>query len=495
MATSLVRHWGEWRRPRSRWPRRIALLAAAAAAAGIGVGAWLGLRPHAWRPPSGDSSFTSCTYGGYVRAWCADVAVPEEPGRRSGPSLDLHVAVLPATRQPAAGALFYLEGGPGGAATAAAIQVNALFAQVGRTRDLVMIDQRGTGGSSAVDCPAAGVRARDSAAVAAYVRRCVAHAGAAIRLDTTVVAAADLEAVRRALGYGRVDLYGASYGATLAQAYLRAYPRSVRSVVLDSGSLPNVRVFDASARNAEHALDQIFSRCARAAACHRAYPAPRRELAVLLARRSRRVTVPSGTYDLGPAEVAWTVQSLSTSPDGASTIPYELDEAVRGDYVPLADSYGSLVGPNLAPPSELAMYWVILCSEPWASFDAAATARAGAGSYLRAAAVARARLFTRACRSVPRGRVAPGSTSVVPSRVPALLLAGGADPLDPPADLTGWRRAFPNGRLVVVPGGGHGSMSSMCVQMLVARFVAAGSTRTLDTSCVDHISLPSFQTR
>ncbi len=402
--------------------------------------------------------------------------------------------MLPATTRPAAGALFYLEGGPGGAATRSAVVVNQLFASVGRYRDIVMVDQRGTGSSARLACPDKPVRADDPVAVTDYLRRCFARLHGDPRLDTTSVAADDIEAVRRALGYRRIDLYGGSYGATLAQVFLRRYPDSVRSVVLDSGSLPDVRIYDVSARNAERALDVQLARCALAPDCHRDYPQSRHQLAALLAREPHRVTLPSGKVLLRPDDIAWTVASLSETADGAAEIPYAIDAAAHGDYLPLARVYSDELGPDLDPHARLATFWVILCSEPWAAFDPAATARAGAGGYLAAAASARARLFRRVCSVVPRGRVPADAGSVKSTRAPVLLLAGGADPLDPVANLRGWRRAFPDGRLVIVPGTGHGAIAYPCVQKLVARFVAAASARRLDTTCARHVPLPAFET-
>jgi len=127
------------------WPR-VAL--AVAVVAGL---VWLAARPHHWRPLSGAPLFASCSDFGYVNGWCADLPLR---GTR------LHVSVIPAVVGPAQGALFYLEGGPGGAATQSAIRVNEIFARVGKHRDLVMVDQRGTGGSQALSCPVRNVRAR-----------------------------------------------------------------------------------------------------------------------------------------------------------------------------------------------------------------------------------------------------------------------------------------------------------------------------------------------
>jgi pimeloyl-ACP methyl ester carboxylesterase len=492
----LLNRWGESRRPpRPGLPRWIWAMVAVAAVAGLGLAVWRSERPRPWRPPSGLSHFTSCTYGGRLDGWCARVRVAEDPRKPHGRTISLRVTVLPATKRPAAGALFYLEGGPGGAATGSAVRVNTFFAEVQRYRDLVMIDQRGTGGSRRLGCPDGYVRAADARSVTEYLRGCLARLGADPRLYTTSVAADDLEAVRRTLGYGRIDLFGSSYGATLAQVYIRRHPESARSVILDGASLPDVRIYDVSARNAERALDAQLARCAAAPACSRAYPHTRRQLDELLARPSRIVTLPTGRVLLRPDDIAWTVDWLSETADGASVIPFAVSTAARGDYTTLATTYADrLGGPNLEPLARLVPFWEILCSEPWAAFDPVATAGLGRGSYLARAALARAVLFRRACRALPRGRVPPHAASLRVTRVPALLLAGGADPLDPTANLRGWRRVFPDGRLIVVPGAGHGTIEYPCVQMLVARFVARPFPAGLDASCVRHVTPTSFLT-
>jgi pimeloyl-ACP methyl ester carboxylesterase len=496
--SSLLRDWGEYRRPPRRFlPGWAWLLIAISTVGALALAVWLVERSEPWRPPSGVPHFVSCTYGGYVDGWCGRLQVAADPRKPHGRTISLRIAVLPATKRPAAGALFYLEGGPGGAATASAIRVNALFAQVGRYRDLVMVDQRGTGGSNRLACPDRYVRAADARTVADYLRRCFARLDAATdpRLYTTSVAADDLETVRRALGYGKIDLYGGSYGATLAQAYVRRYPGSVRSVVLDSASLPNVRIYDVSARNAERALDAQFTRCAAAPACERAYPRSRRQITELLARPPRLATLPTGRTLLRPDDIAWTVYSLSETAEDAAVIPFAVNAAAHGDYTTLASTYAAQLGrSNLDRRARLVPFWVILCSEPWAAFDAATTARAARGSYLAQAALARARLFRRACRVVPNGRVPPDAGSPPVVRAPALLLAGSADPLDPPANLRGWRRLFPHGRLIVVPGAGHGTIEYACVQKLVVRFVDRGSPAGLNSACTRHVSLPPFVT-
>jgi len=488
----LVRDWGQYRRPPRRGlPRWMWLLVAVSAVAAVGVVLWLSTSSKRWRPPSGSPQFVSCTYGGYVDGWCGHVRVASDPSKPQGRTIALRVTVLPATAQPPAGALFYLEGGPGVPATASAVSVNAFFAQVGRTRDLVMVDQRGTGGSSRLACPDRHVQAADAGAVTDYLRSCFAQLDTDPRVYTTSVAADDLETVRRALGYGKIDLYGSSYGATLAQAYLRQYPRSLRSVVLDSGSLPAVRIYEVSARNAERALDAQLARCAAVRTCARAYPHPRRQLNELLARPPRPVTSGTGKVLLRSNDIAWAVHTFSETAENAAIIPSAINAAVHGDYTTLASANGP-TGLNLDSRARLISYWVILCSEPWAAFDPATTARVETGSYFARAALARARLFRRACRVVPKGFVPPAAGSLRVVRVPTLLLAGSADPLDPVANLRGWRTLFPHGRLIVIVGAGHGTIEYPCIQRLVASFIASGSATRLNSACARHVSLPPF---
>jgi pimeloyl-ACP methyl ester carboxylesterase len=493
---SLLRSWGEHRRmPRRGLPSWIWSLLAVSTVTALGLAFWFFERPEPWRSPSGQPPFTSCTYGGHVNGRCAYLRVAEDPHKPNGPMISLRIAVLPATKRPAAGALFYLEGGPGGAATAAAIRVNEFFARVQRNRDLVMVDQRGTGGSRRLACPSGYVRGTDATAVTRYLRRCLDRLDADPRLYTTSVAADDLEIVRRTLGYAKVDLFGGSYGATLAQAYVRRYPESVRSVILDGASLPNVRIYDVSARNAERALDAQLARCASSPYCARAYPHPRRQLDELLAQPPRLVALPTGHVLLRPDDIAWTVDWLSETAEDAAIIPFAVNAAAHGDYATLATTYADRLGsPNLEALARLVPFWMIVCSEPWAAFDPTATSRSGRGSYLTKAAVARARLFRRVCSVVPKGRVPPDAGSLRVVRAPTLLLAGGADPLDPTTNLRGWRRLFPRGHLIVVPGAGHGTLEYDCVQKLVARFVERARATGLDASCVQHVSQSRFLT-
>ncbi|MGZ4400778.1 MAG: alpha/beta fold hydrolase [Gaiellaceae bacterium] len=427
-----------------------------------------------------------------VPARCGRLSVPEDPGHPEGRRISLLIAILPAARQPSDGALFYLEGGPGGAAIDELPAFDQLFGKIEATRDIVFVDQRGTGGSHPLRCPPAKVRVEDTAAVAGYVRRCFARVGPEARLYTTAPAMGDIEAVRRALGYGRIDLFGGSYGATAAQIYLRLYPRSVRSLVLDGASLLGVPVYERSAPNAEHGLDAQLARCAAAPLCRLTFPDTRAELATLLSRGPRRTTAYGHGVTLDADAVATTVHALSLDAEGAASIPIAVHRAAIGDYNPLARAYVERVGAYLDARTQLVMSLAIQCSEPWARYDPEAVRRSGTGSYFTHVSLARAELYARVCRYVPRGIVPSGSERLVRSDVPVLLLAGAEDPQDPASNLHGWRAVFPNGRLLVVQGGAHGVIGDGCVPLVVAQFVAEGSARGLDTTCVERFDPQPF---
>ncbi len=198
---------------------------------------------------------------------------------------------------------------------------------------------------------------------------------------------------------------------------------AVRTLTLDSASLPSVPVYELAAGNAERALRVEIARCQAQPRCRAAFPDTRGELARVLARHP-------------PAEsdrLATAIAVLLRSPEDAARVPRVIHAAATGDTAPLSREYAAHVGRELDPRARLAMGWMILCDERWARFDARATARASAGSYLARAAVARARLFRRACAAVPDGAGARTPTGPWSSRAPVLLLAGGADPQDPPA--------------------------------------------------------------
>jgi len=259
--------------------------------AAIALASALGLPPPAGATPAPGIELTPCRlehpYGlGSVQARCGRLAVAEDPDSPRGRTIELAVAVVPAVSARArAEPLFLLAGGPGQGAQDAFVGALGAFSAVRRERDIVLLDQRGTGGSNRLTC-AFPEEGPESDAPPDELRRlaseCLATLPGDPRFYTTSVAVRDLDAVRAALGYSRINLYGGSYGSRVAQHYLRRYPDRVRSVILDGVVNPALALGASMALDAEAAL-------------RAAWPAaPRRPAAPSATRTSERSSTPCG---------------------------------------------------------------------------------------------------------------------------------------------------------------------------------------------------------
>ena len=316
-------------------------------------------------------------------------------------------------------------------------------------------------------------------------KRCFAHLDGDPRFYTSAPAADDLEDVRKALGYGPIDLFGTSYGATLAQIFLRLHPGSVRTMTLDGASLLNVPLYELQGRNTERALDSQLARCGAQRACRTAFPSTRQEIDRLLARKPVLTHPPGYPPAMLDADgIRHTLQALLEVPFHAARLPALVHQAAGGNSDLLAVEYVTHVGVDLDSRARLAMVWEILCSEPWARFGVAATRRESQGSFLAHTAVLHAQIIRAVCSVVPRGVVTPGSDRPPHSNAPVLFLAGQDDPVDPPANVARRKDSFPNSTLIVEPAAGHGVIADGCMALVVARFIDRGSARGLDRRCL-----------
>jgi pimeloyl-ACP methyl ester carboxylesterase len=433
-----------------------------------------------------------------VEAQCGRLTVPEDPALPGGRQLQLFVARIPAVnehgrRDP----LFLLAGGPGLAATTFYTGVAPVFERIRRDRDIVLVDQRGTGASNALSCPGAtDPDAPDStAALVQEARRCLASLAAHANVAdyTTSLAVRDLDAVRAALGYETINLYGGSYGTRVAQHYLRRYPEHTRTVILD-GVVPAQLTLGASlAMDAQSALERLFARCVAAAPCHARFGDPNSTFAALLAGlRTRAVplTVPDPftgqarnvTFDA--ADLAAVVRLSSYSTEQSALLPLVLDEAqMHGNFTPIA---GLLlqVTHSLDDLIAYGMHNSVVCSEDVADYGAQAPDRDRlAKTYM---GTAQLDALEAICAIWPRGPVDVDFHEPVNSSRPVLLLSGSDDPVTPPGYAAQVARGLPNSLQVVVAGMSHGQITAPCAARLLSRFVELGTVQGLDAevSCL-----------
>lgn len=444
--------------------------------------------------------------GIYRMAVCGRFRVPEDRSDPTGRRIGLDVMVIPASDpDPEPDPVFFLAGGPGGAGTEIWSNAADVFHGIHDHRDIVLVDQRGTGRSNPLLVPGfpdtGGMSAREAeTTIARSVKDALTALDADPRLYTSTQAADDLDEVRSALGYERIDLYGGSYGATLAQYYLRRHERHVRAIALDGGTLLDVPLFERIAQNSQHALDAVFERCARDPICRTAFPDPAGDLAAATARLAEhpvrtdvRITG-TGTPIVVDAEALVTLIHHLLLVSHGDQVPLVIHQAATGRFGAVARRIQETCeGQNLAS-GRLVMSLSILCSEGWARFDPDRTAESGAGSYVLGPELARSRAMALVCNTMPQASPDPGDAAPVRSSVPVLLLNGTEDPQDPPANVADAPLELPNSLALAVPGFGHTVGHLECFPDMLAAFFEAGSVAGLDTSCVASLTPPPFET-
>ena len=435
-----------------------------------------------------------CTLTGSVAARCGTFRVPENRGPEGSRTVTLRVAVIPARDGGSCpDPVVYLAGGPGGSAVAGALGMTQLFSSANERRDIVLVDQRGTGRSNALECPLPSKGLGTSApAMRAYVKACLARFDVDARQYTTVPAMDDLADVMRALGYDQIDVYGLSYGATAAQYLLAQHGDLVRTAILDGGTLLDVPIFERWAPNGERALRAILSRCSRSPRCARAFPRVRSEVFEMMATLRKGPVRALGVV-IGPAQAAGTLHTLTRSPEGATRIPWIAHRAAKGDWSPLVLSMDEH-GTGGVETRQL-MFWSIVCNEPWARWSLARTRAASRGTYLAERTALDAGLASAVCSVWPKAPQPAWSKERVRTDVPVLLIVGGNDPQDPLANVRDARRAMPNSRTVVVPHAGHGAVQLGCMSQLANQFVERGTAAGLDTRCAARYTPPAFVIR
>ncbi|HEY6941172.1 alpha/beta hydrolase [Dokdonella sp.] len=434
-------------------------------------------------------------------AWCAPFQVPEDWQRPDGRRIDLRLALVRGSAALAERDLVVLlAGGPGQAAIEAWPRARGGFAPLLERRNVLLLDQRGTGGSNALNCTRDGdetEQAFDPERVRAQTRACLAtvSAHADPRFYTTGDALRDLEAVRLALGGPQFDLVGVSYGTRVAQQYAMRHPQAVRSVVLDS-AVPNEHALGAEfARNLDDALKAQFGACAATPACAKAYGDPWANLLRLReALRAKPVDVAyrdpfdhaQRSMRIGPAVLAGLVRMYAYLPETSALLPLGIARAQGGDYASLAGQI-RMLGRDLESLAENAMQLSVICSEdadllPPADDDASTLLGSEFLQTLRAQ-----------CAIWPHGTRADDFHAPFATDLPVLLLAGEFDPVTPPRYAERIARGLPHARVLIATGQGHSVMGRGCLPRLVARFVDTLDAAALDAGCIaDFSAQPAF---
>jgi pimeloyl-ACP methyl ester carboxylesterase len=437
-----------------------------------------------------------------IKAECGTMQRPLNPADDDSPMISLRVAVVAALNlTPQPDPVVPVAGGPGQSSVEFYASHAPAFEDLRRERDILLVDQRGTGESTRLDCEFDEDVVEGSYSVAetrAAATACLEALPHDPRYFTTSIAVTDLEAVRDALGYPTLNLYGISYGTRVAQHYARRYPDSTRSIILDGVVPPQISLGPEIATESQRAVDRAFARCAASADCSERFPGLAEKFAALvemLRAVPQTVSVPHPntgrieTMTFGSSELSAAVRLLAYHPSSVALLPLLVDEAAGGDLVPLAAQY-RLVSLTLGDALALGMHNAVMCSEDAPFFDRTMIDYDAIGATYIGPMQLEA--MEAICSVWPAGPVDEAFKAPLATSVPVLLLSGDADPITPPryADLAAVD--LTSARLLTGRDQGHGQLTVGCMPHLVAEFVASADPAAVDPGCMERSFVMPF---
>jgi pimeloyl-ACP methyl ester carboxylesterase len=398
---------------------------------------------------------------------------------------------------PAKDMLVLLAGGPGQAATESWSSVAPALEPLLAHRNVLLLDQRGTGGSNPLSCKGPEQAATDETVgfdpqrLRAETARCLqqVQAKADPRYYTTTIALEDLEDVRKALGEPQFDLIGVSYGTRVAQQYAMHYPSAIRSLVLD-GVAPNALVLGEDfAQNLDAALKAQFARCTAEPACKQRFGDPYQTLfqlrdALRASPHAVKFRDPESYQTvqrmLSEDSLASVVRMFAYSPVTAALLPLSIDAAAHGDVGPLLGQSRLLSG-DLVDSMDGGMQSSVICAE---DADLLTPRPQDAHTILGTRMI---EALQAVCAVWPHGSRPADFHQPLKSAIPTLLLSGQYDPVTPPRYGEEVLKGLSDARHLVLKGQGHNVIGAGCAPQLVKQFEQNLAPKKLDASCLDRL--------
>lgn len=451
-----------------------------------------------------DESFTleNCHVDGIkAQVQCGKLQVPENYNKPDGEHISINFVVLSAidnsdNKSP----LMFLAGGPGQAAAELASGLRRVFGEVRKTRDLILIDQRGTGQSHPLQCE--DTVEQDIYAVtpeefsAQDIKDCLATFSGDLSQYNSENAIRDFDAVRVALGHEQINIYGGSYGTRAGLVYMRMFPKSLRSVVLDSVGPIEVPI-GLFGKSSARSFNLLLENCKKELSCQMAYPDLEKEFSSILARLTQKpaqvnIAHPRlGTqtkFVISKAKLLGTLRMQLYSVATRSLVPLVIHQAYLGNYMPLAGLVAQTEG---GQGIYLGLMFNIACNEDFPTisetdFEQDAKNDFGGGDSHFG--------FKMVCPLWPQYRPNKEFYQTVTADIPTLILSGNLDPVTPPSNGEHSARSLPNNHHIVVENASHTVAMSTCASDIINEFLTTLQPKELDESCLDNMPNESFMT-
>jgi len=432
---------------------------------------------------------------------CGKLQVPENYNIVDGEQISINFVVLPAiddsnNKTP----LMFLAGGPGQAAAELAAGLIRIFNEVRKTRDLILIDQRGTGKSHPLQC-------KDALDHNVYelipedfseqeIKNCLASFSGDLSQYNSENAIRDFDAVRAALGYKQINIYGGSYGTRAGLVYMRMFPETLRSVVLDSVSPIEVPI-GLFGQSSARSFNLLLENCQKEVSCQQAYPKLAQEFAAVIARLAQapakvniahpRLGVQT-QFVISKAKFLGNIRMQLYSVAARSLVPLVIHQAYLGNYRPLA---GLVAQSDGGQGVYLGLLFNITCNEDFprisvTDFEQDAKNNFGQDDSHFG--------FKMVCPIWPQYRPNEDFYQTVTADIPTLILSGNLDPVTPPSNGDYSAKSLPNSHHIVVENAAHTVAMNTCASDIINEFLTSLQPKELDESCLDDIPTESFMT-
>lgn len=437
-----------------------------------------------------------------IAARCGDFVRPLDPGNLDTGEITVRVAVVPAlSLEPASDPLVPVAGGPGQSTIEFYAGWAGAFERVRQHRDIVLVDQRGTGESAAMVCDIDDdvVDGKYSAEeTRGLTEQCLELLPHDPRFFTTSVATRDLEAVRIALGYSAFNMYGISYGTRVAQHYARSYPDTTRTVILDGVVPPQLPLGPDIATESQRAVEHVFDRCSEDASCRARFGDIADDFEVLRgALAESPVTVEYQHPDTGERRIAdftadhlaGAVRLLLYNPRTVALLPLVISEAADGNFGPLAAQFDMVVS-SLADALNIGMHNAVMCTEdaPFIDWDGLDTDAINS-SYMGPLQLESIRTM---CSVWPAGELDDNLRTPLTTDLPVLLLSGTADPITPPRFAEMAATNLANSWHIIGENQGHGLAAVGCMPKVIGEFIADAMLADDAADCMDNAFVMPF---
>ena len=441
-----------------------------------------------------ESDQSSCYLDGLSeQLTCGYITVPENANKPDGKQIQIHYAVLPAIKSSGhSEALLAIAGGPGQSAMDNATFFNRTFSKVRQQRDILLIDQRGTGRSNILNCEAEGAESALAINEADFdttkeTQTCLDNlSDSDVTQYGSLNALEDFEAVRQHLGYQKLHIYGISYGTRMAQLYMRHYPEVLSTVTID-GVVPMQQNVLVIGQAISRAFDLLLQNCADNALCNNQFPQLRAELesvdaklaiAPIITQVRDPLTGDSTQLTMTRAKFMGAIRMALYSSSIRALLPHAIHQAANDNFQAIMGLYAlNLDSTGIA----MGMHASVVCGEDWQRMTPSEREEVNS-TYFGQEMI---KGFEQSCSVWNVPAVDESFSAPISSDIPTLVLSGQVDPATPPSWGELAMEKLTNAKHFVAPYATHGVAGQSCGNDLVAQLVETGGVSELDGECLN----------